>query len=464
MSRRRRRIVRGERSSESDAASAPHADLPLGPPSAAPFCRGRWRVRRRAMTLGHRSPAHAPHVATLLPNSPPNGARSIVEPFSILHVVAPAAFGGLETVLRALASGLARRGHRVKVAVVITPDDSSHPFARALEADGVGVEAVCVGPRQYRRERRALHGICERMRPDVVHTHGFRPDVIDSGVGRAHGAALVSTCHGFIETDLRGLLYQWVQRQALRKFDAVVAVSRPIHDRLRRSGIADSKLHLVPNGLTIERAASRLEARRELGVGNESLIGWVGRLSSEKGPDIALDAFARVAHPDACLALIGAGREEDALRARANALHVADRVRWLGAVPDAGKLFSAFDAFLLSSRTEGTPMALLEAMAAGVPVVATRVGGVPDIVDDAVAALIESEDVAGIASALDQALGAGDLVQARAAKARERIAERYGSDAWLNSYEHIYSLVSPRRTARSSIPARRAYDSPSRPG
>src|SRR5205807_4815109 len=93
---------------------------------------------------------------------------------SILHVLAPAPFGGLETVVRALAAGHARRGHSVQVATVISPRSDKHPFVAALEADGVRALPVVVKPRDYRGERNAVRELFQRLRPDVVHTHGFR--------------------------------------------------------------------------------------------------------------------------------------------------------------------------------------------------------------------------------------------------------------------------------------------------
>jgi glycosyltransferase involved in cell wall biosynthesis len=175
------------------------------------------------------------------------------------------------------------------------------------------------------------------------------------------------------------------------------------------------------------------------------VIGWVGRLSAEKGADIALEAFARVDHPDVRLLILGSGRDLPNLHARAAALGVSDRVLWRGAIPNAGTLFRAFDAFLLSSRTEGTPMALLEAMAANVPIVATRVGGIPDVIDSSSAHLLESGDVDGIAAALVDVFANPEASRVRADRARTRVDERFAVEPWLSAYESIY-----RRFGRSS--------------
>jgi glycosyltransferase involved in cell wall biosynthesis len=330
----------------------------------------------------------------------------------------------------------------VAVAAVLPCGDAPHPFVAALEADGVCTFRIHVRDRDYYAEQRAIRVLCRQRRPDVVHTHGFRSDVIAGTVVGRDGIAIVSTCHGFIESDWRGRMYQWLQRRALRRFDAIIAVSRATEERLRLAGVAASKIHFVPNGYagSVE-ILSRDSARRILDLPEAPVIGWVGRLSVEKGPDLAIEAFARLRHPTACLVFIGSGRDAGSLRTRTVALGVSERVLWRNAVPEAGKLFSAFDVFLLSSRTEGTPIALLEAMAATVPIVATRVGGVPDVIDASSAHLVASGDVDAMAVALADVLSQPDAARARAVRARERLDERFAVEPWLSRYESIYRSV-----------------------
>src|SRR5262249_50830618 len=138
--------------------------------------------------------------------------------------------------------------------------------------------------------------------------------------------------------------------------------------------------------------------------------------------------------------VIGEGPEGDRERARAG-----QTIAWKGMIPSAARLLAAFDVFVQSSRTEGTPMALLEAMSAEVPVVATSVGGVPDIVSESEARLVPSDDPIALATAIASVLADPQPARARARLAKQRLGDAFGADAWLDRHEAIYRLAAERR-------------------
>lgn len=359
----------------------------------------------------------------------------------ILHVLAPAREGGLERVVAMLSEGQGR--DRAHVAAVLTPDDANdHPFILALEAAQIPVTRVVVGARGYLREYRALGALVDRLQPAVVHTHGYRADVIGGMVARARRVRTVSTVHGFTGGGRRNRLNETVQVYALRRADAVLAVSRPLVDRLTRAGVPREKITWIPNGFapanhTITRAASR----RALGIADNVIVaGWVGRLSREKGADVMLDALAK-SDPSWRLSIVGEGVERDRLKEQAAGLGISDRVSWHGAVPNAGALMPAFDAFVLSSRTEGTPIALLEAMHARVPIVATQVGGVPDVVTSEHALLVPAEQPDRIAAGLAELRRDPSAATRRAERARERVLEEFSAKAWIDAIEEVYRTI-----------------------
>src|SRR5436190_4240439 len=366
----------------------------------------------------------------------------------IAHVLAPAPFGGLEQVVRALASEQVKRGHDVHVVHVLEQSDMN-PAPDLLPDTGVNVHLVRVRPRRYLAERAAVRAVAAAAHADVLHTHGYRPDVIDSGVAPSVGAARVTTVHGFTGGSLKNRIFEALQVRAFRRFEAVVAVSRPLRALLAARGVGDERLHCIPNAWAPAGAAplSRQEARSTLGIpDSDTLVGWVGRLSAEKAPDVLLAALAHLRDVPCRVAFIGDGRERDDLHALADRLGVSDRVSWCGAVQSAGRYFPAFDVFALTSRTEGTPIVLFEAMAVGVPIVATRVGGVPDVLSTQEAWLVASEAPVEVAAALREVLGSATERRARTSAARVRLDTDYAPDRWLAQYDETYARALQARS------------------
>jgi glycosyltransferase involved in cell wall biosynthesis len=274
----------------------------------------------------------------------------------------------------------------------------------------------------------------------VVHSHGYRTDVVDGGSVRRLGIPTVSTAHGFTDGGWRNRLYEWVQVAALRRFDAVVAVSRPVAARLLSRGLKPERTYIVPNAWSeILAPHPRAVARAVLGVSDERfLVGWVGRMTHEKGLDVLIEALACLRDLPIWASAVGQGPECVAAKARAQSLGLAGRVRWGGLVPQASRFFTAFDVFVLSSRTEGVPIVLFEAMAAGVPIVATRVGGVPDVLTAADAVLLPPDNPAALAEAIRSVYTDPDTARLRASAAQRKLGEKFGLLPWLGAYEAIY--------------------------
>src|SRR5262249_53293323 len=152
---------------------------------------------------------------------------------------------------------------------------------------GVERTVIPLPARAYGRERQAVADLCTRLRPQVVHTHGYRTDVVDAGVARRLRLPTVTTVHGFTGVGgWRGRLYEYLQRRAFRRMSAVVAVSRPLVSLLQNDGVAADRVHLIPNAYAARTFVSRDEARRTLGLGPGFTAGWIGRLSLEKAPDV----------------------------------------------------------------------------------------------------------------------------------------------------------------------------------
>jgi glycosyltransferase involved in cell wall biosynthesis len=333
-------------------------------------------------------------------------------------------------------------GHTVELAAVL--DVATNPFVEEARDAGITVHVVDSPARSFRPERRAIRAILARKRIDVLQSHGYRSDILDLGVARSAGVPSVTTLHGFSATDRKARVYEWLQLSAARRASAIVAVSTNVADRALASGARPESVHLIRNSITPTAKHIATDAAREqLGLLPALHLGWVGRLSSEKGPDVMLEAMPHLADIPVTLSFIGDGPDRPSLTERAASLGISDRVRFHGRVADAASLLAAFNVVVLSSRTEGTPMVVLEAMACEVPIVATRVGGVPDMLSAAEAILVDSEDPVALAIAIRTAIGDLKASAERAVRARARLLDQFDTNAWLTRYETLYRSIQP---------------------
>jgi len=363
----------------------------------------------------------------------------------IAQIFAPGPFGGLEQVVTQLSVGLTRRGHEVLALVIVEDGQGALPtLLDDLAGGGVRVELVRAPHRAYLKERRIARELLADFTPGVAHTHGYHADVLLRSVAQGLSIPTLATAHGFTGGGRKNRLFEWLQRRSHARMDGSVAVSSPVAERLAKAGVDRSRLRVIRNAWAAPGAfLAREEARNRLGIPpSATVVGWVGRITPEKGPDVAVEALA-LAHQDVTLSVLGAGRLERGLRDRARQLGIESRLRWHGVIPDAWKYFRAFDAWCLSSHTEGTPLTLLEAMAAEVPVIATRVGGVPDVVNEDQAFLVPPSDPRALASAMNDATSLDQAARVKAAS--RRLQAEFGLEQWLEEYEKLYrDLISSK--------------------
>ena len=364
--------------------------------------------------------------------------------------MAPSEFGGLEEVVIRLCGGLRRRGNRVGVVSVSSDSRGPPAFNDALETEGVEVHPVICPGRRYAREVAQVRDLVEEIRPDVLHTHGYRADVLHSRAARTSRTPLVTTLHGFTYGGAKNRLYEWLQVRSVRSYDAVVAVSQPLATYLEAHGVRETALHVLQNAWRPRaEPESPAAARAELGIPSEAFhVAWVGRLSGEKGPDLFLAALRLLPVSDSMRAsILGDGPMRSELKTAARGF--GDAVRFHGIVPNAGRLFPGFDALVLTSRTEGTPMVLFEAMSAQVPIVATAVGGVPDVIDSRTAILVPPDDAKALANGIRAVREDREGAAVRAREARARLLERFSEGPWIEAYARVYDSVRRVRTPDS---------------
>ena len=365
-------------------------------------------------------------------------------PLRILHTLAPAPAGGLETVVHQLAIGQHRRGHTVQVHAFVEPGPE-HPFEAPLRAAGVDVVMRQLPGRAYVRTWRAAAEQVRSFAPDVVHSHGYRSDLLDAEAARRLGVPTVTTVHGSSFLGGASQFFERLQLWSLRRFQAVISVSAPLTGSLVEAGVPGAMIQEIPNAWSGRTPSlDRGEARSALGLPPEGppVIGFVGRLIPIKNAALLLEALQGIPDLPWQAVLVGDGPERDALEQQIRGTPIQDRVLFAGGRDAAGDLFPAFDLYVLSSKSEGTPMVLFEAMAARVPVVATAVGGVPDVMG-AGALLVHPGDPGALAEALRASLLDPAAARGRAEMAWTRLNEIYGPERWLDRHDRVYRGILP---------------------
>jgi glycosyltransferase involved in cell wall biosynthesis len=295
-------------------------------------------------------------------------------------------------------------------------------------------------------QARTVTRLLRDKRVGVLHTHVYHADTIGYLATRRVGIPWVTTLHGFTGGDLKNRAYTKLDLLLIRRCEAVICVAENVRERAVAEGLDPRRLHLVPNGYLPAPPLPRDEARVALGLDEaRPVVGWVGRLSHEKGADLWLDALALLAHEDLMAVVVGDGAERSSLEAKARALGLgADRVRFVGQVDDAASLLPAFDALALSSRTEGTPMVVLEAMAAGVPIVSFAVGGIPQVLDDSSAFLVSPGDIGGLARAMMVPIIDPEEARRRTRAADRLFRARYSVGPAVTHHSKLYDEVADR--------------------
>ena len=387
------------------------------------------------------------HVVEQEPNQVPGGPiRQIADSPRVLHVVAPSRFGGAETVILQLAAGHRARGADVRICCLLG-SDRTHPFPGRARQEGLEVFEIQSQPRAYLQEVRRLVEVTTEYAPQVLHSHGYHSDLVAWRAARRLGAGLLSTVHGFTGGDFKNRVYESFDRWMLRRFDRVVAVSEAGALGLRRSGLRSARLHVILNAFRPIGALPRRAAREALGLEPDGIvIGWVGRFTTVKGPDLFVQAIAGLPPGGWSAVMVGDGPERVPCEGQARAAGLpAAKLRFSGARADAGRLMKAFDILVLSSRSEGVPMVLLEAVDAGTPVVARAVGGIPEVLPRGCGWLVAPDEPLGLIQALSTALTDPEETARRAASARDVVLGALDFDRWLQAYAEIYRSLQAHR-------------------
>ena len=374
----------------------------------------------------------------------------------VLWLIDSLALGGAEALVASFARAAAARGDEPHVAFL--KRIAGNPFEEEIRAGGVPLSFLDARNLRDRAAWRRLLALLEGGGFDVLHAHLAYASLWGAHAGARSGVPVVATLH--VEPEAvspwsrerirRRLLVHALRRHAA----AVLAVSEAVREAWSRRGLPRALIEVLPNGVDVEglaapRPGSRHRLRAELGVGEgEPLALVVAALRPGKGLETLVAALARLAASGRALRCVVAG--DGALRTsleRDSAARGAP-VRWLGLRRDVPDLLAAADLFVLPSERDALPTVLLEAMAAGLPVLTTPVGGIPEIVADGeTGVLVPAGDPEELAAALGRLAGDEGLRRRLGAAGQRRVRERFSLETWMERLETVYRRAAARGEA-----------------
>jgi glycosyltransferase involved in cell wall biosynthesis len=352
----------------------------------------------------------------------------------------------------------AKRHDRALVEVVVAyvrdVRDTEFRITEKARAHGVTFYEIEEQGKFDLRVLRALRDIILRHHINLVHGHDYKSDLFAYLLRRwmrHQHFALVSTAHAWVMLGLRGALYRRLDLTLMRRFNHLIAVSHATKAEMVTAGIPSQMISVIHNGIDAEvwspgHASTAL--REELALSQAfPVIGYVGRIMPEKDLETWLRAAALIAqqYPAAQFVLVGEGRDGVTLghlQRLATELGIAERVHFPGYRAHLLPVYGSFDLFLLSSRREGLPNSILEAMAVGLPVVTTDVAGTAElVVDGQTGYVLPQGDVAGLARAMLAIVGNDQVRQRMGRASRERIEREFSFARRLQRVEELYARV-----------------------
>ena len=396
------------------------------------------------------------------------GAETNVRPIRVLRVIARLNVGGPALHVTYLARGLAERGYDT---TLVAGDVGRGEASMAFVTDRAGVEIVRLRglSRELSPARDAIAAwrlarIIREVKPDVVHTHTAKAGAVGRAAALLSGPrrrpVVVHTFHGHV---LRGYfgragtqVFRAIETALARVTDRLVAVSPEVRDELVGLGVAPrEQFSVIRLGIELEPRVAFdgdvAEVRRRHGIGAETfVVGWFGRMTAVKrtGDLLTMLAALRERGIDALLLLVGDGDDRERLEQGAHDLGLARSCLFLGYQEEVAPWYAVCDAVVLTSASEGTPVTLIEALAAGRSVVATTVGGVPDVVDDGETGfLVGPGDTDALAERL--ALLAHDPARREemGRLGRERVLRRYAVERLVEDVDALYRELLETKSA-----------------
>ena len=371
----------------------------------------------------------------------------------IAYVMTPITFGGAEQVSLNFFKNVNRDQFVIDPIFFLRPWEEETVVESELRHQGLSFSSIPVslsrGFDAFRIIRclRILKKILQTHSYDLIHTHGYLADILGFLVSKCLKVPIISTCHGFIYEDAKLSLYNFFDCTILSRFTKIITVSKSIREELILKGVENKKITVIENcpqsrRLDLNRSASRKTIRSDNFIGpHEFVVGYVGRLSSEKGISYLMEAITLLKGNSVSvrLLIIGEGAQLDALKSLATSLEITDDVVFAGFQNNIDEWLTAIDTLVLPSLTEGSPMVLLEAMSQGVPCIASSVGGIPQVIDSGVdGILVAPGNPDEISAAIHSLFVDTAKREILSDNAKQKISLKYNITDWTAKIESEY--------------------------
>jgi glycosyltransferase involved in cell wall biosynthesis len=375
----------------------------------------------------------------------------------VVHLMASPFVGGPERQVLGMAENLPA-GCRTAF-LSFAEGGKARPFLDEARRRGFeAVELAANSPHLFRAAGEVA-GHLRRLRADVLCTSGYKPDVIGWLAARRAGVPVAAIAHGWTAATWKVRLNEALDRLVLRAVDTVVCVSEAQAVKVRRAGVDPRRVAVIRNAVAADAfdtpdPAYRRRLHDFFATPPARVVAAGGRLSPEKGFDLFVSAAAEVARRDPGIGFIlfGDGPLREALAAQVAALGLGERFVLAGFRTDLQAFLPVCDLAVLSSHTEGLPVVVLEALAAGVPVVATAVGGTPEvIVDGEHGYLVSPGDPAALARRILDALACDEERRAMGARGRQRVRDEFTFAAQAARYHHLFERLTNREDERGVV-------------
>ena len=375
------------------------------------------------------------------------------KPIKVLHLTSGRGFYGIDRVIMTLARYIDRQAFETRIVNLgknRTPDSSIVSFA---DAAGIDATILLCRKRFDWATVKELKDLIQRDGIDLLHCHESKSRLYGVTVSKLTGVPVIGTQHGMSPHNLTSRIANIVDIGCLRFCRKVVTVARPDSKAMACAFIPSSLIECIVNGIDVAAfTAPKKDATVKQSLGIPAMmpvIGAVGRLESDKGCELLIGAAKIITETgqNAAYLIVGDGSERPNLQSMARRLGISDRIFFAGFREDVRPFVSIMDIFALPSRTEGTPMALLEAMIMGKPVVATQVGGVPDIISTGVNGIVLRErNARQLAEALLALLADDTLASRLAEQGRKRVESEYSATQMARRYEAVYRECASHRS------------------